>query len=132
MSFEKHTDHYSIVVDHVLNLLHITRRGHWTIGIFDEYEQELRKQLPHLMRNPDGYVSLVDVREQPIQSQDVASRFERLVADNTIAPAKVAIIATQALARLQARRLSRANQQIFTSEEEARLWLLDATKSATG
>lgn len=116
-------EYYSISFEPARRFMRVTRRGLWTIGVFRQYERELRSML-HLVQLRDReFLGLVDLREQGVQTREVAQCFEALIAQDPLQPVRVAVLTTKALSKLQVERVGRTTQKVFTSELEALSWL---------
>lgn len=127
-------EHYSILFEPTRRLVRITRRGLWTVEIFGQYDGELRSLLELVQLRTREFLGLIDIRDQGVQTREVAQRFEKLIAEDLLQPVRVAVLTTKALAKLQAERVGRTTQRVFTSENEALDWLFggaDETPSST-
>lgn len=123
MTYAVDREHYSIDFDPARHFVKVVRRGFWTVAVFDEYVRELRSILELVQIRQKDFVGLIDIRDQGVQTAEVAQCFQRLIADDSIQPVRVAVLTTKALSKLQAERVGRTTQRVFTTEKEALAWL---------
>jgi hypothetical protein len=116
---------YSIEVDRERRMLRIRFVGVWTITSMDEFAQARRRTLTEEGWGKGDYVCLVDLREHGVQPRDVADHgIKSNVGAAVNAPRKTALVVSSMLKKLQvARALTRGDEQVFMSEEEALRWL---------
>lgn len=73
---------------------------------------------------PNQHITLCDIREMAIQSQDAVIQFQQLVGAAAVRSRKLAFVTARSLARLQARRLTdRPDVEFFEDIEAAERWL---------
>jgi hypothetical protein len=74
----------------------------------------------------NSHLTLCDIREMKIQSQERVEEFTRLVGADEIRSSRLAFVTGTSLARLQARRLTaREGVGFFSDPASARDWLFD-------
>jgi len=107
-------------------VLEVTISGLLNLDEADRYITELRAHV-ETMRRKHGYsLVLVDGRENPVQPQYVMAKMETLPSILiTNDKDRAAYVVVSSLAKLQAQRLSTADQlQVFLSASAAQEWLL--------
>lgn len=117
---------FLITADPALNLVTINIGGFFAQPDIDAFEQERDVAHRKLRCGPNQHLTLVDMREMLIQSQDAIVGFQRVLNNPAKASKRIAIVVSQTLARMQVERAAeRRDVKYFTSEpEEARKWLL--------
>lgn len=100
-------------------------------GFFDRdtivrMRNELATVIGSLPCRPNDHVTLCDIREMSIQSQERVDDFTHLVGQNEIRSRRLAFVTAASLARLQARRLTtRACVGYFSDAQAALQWLFE-------
>jgi hypothetical protein len=124
---------YSIIVDKVRRRLRLKLFGQWDISTVEAFERELELTLERQGWGRGDYDCLVDLREQGIQTQEVAERGGRVTAGGGArSPRYSAMIVDGALKRLQVGRVvTDYDKKFFTSEEEAVSWLDEMAAAAS-
>ncbi len=122
-------ERYTIGFEPDLRLVTVARRGLWTVETFESYERDLRRILAGVQAMSRDFLGLIDLRAQTVQTREVAERFRGLIAEDRLQPVRVAVVTMGALAKLQAGRVGRTTQRVFTDKESARAWLLDPSDS---
>jgi len=121
---------YDIRLDRPNRLVHIVLDGFWEGDTMARYEREVRDSYLALRKIGGATRLLVDRRKFPVQTPEYAKRLEELVVRlEPIAPARIAVVVPNGLAKLQVERATAAVQgsrRIFLSEDEARAWLFEA------
>ncbi len=86
----------------------------------DEAHRSLRSR-------PNQHVTLVDIREMQIQSQDSVTAFQRLLGDPASRSRKIAFVVTRSLARMQLKRAVADRSAGYFDEniDAAERWLLE-------
>lgn len=81
------------------------------------------------LRCPPGqHLTLVDMREMDIQSQDAVAQFEQLLSTPAVRSRKIAFIVARSLARLQIKRAaSHRDAEFFEDQATAEAWLVTQT-----
>ncbi|WP_303546548.1 hypothetical protein [Sphingomonas natans] len=73
---------------------------------------------------PNQHLTICDIRDMAIQSQEAVGHFTRLVGTEEVGSRKLAFVTTKSLARLQARRLTdRPDVEFFETIVAAEKWL---------
>lgn len=116
---------YTITVDKGRRRLRLKMTGQWNITTVERFERDLEKTLKQNGWGRGDYDCMVDLREQGVQSPEVAERGGRVTAsERARAPRYSAMIVDGALKRLQIGRVVTGyDRKFFTSEEEALAWL---------
>lgn len=83
------------------------------------------------LRCPQGHhLTLVDIRQMEIQSQEAVGRFEQLLSTPAVRSRKIAFIVARSLARLQIKRAaSHRDAAYFEDEASAEAWLAEEAGS---
>ena len=112
-------------VDPDRSLVRITMGGFFDesdIARFSEAQDAAYRRLRCL---PNQHLTMVDIRTTQIQSQDSVSRFQRRLADPSVAARRIAFVVARSLARMQIKRATEGLPAgMFTSDAEAEQWLL--------
>jgi len=119
---------YELTIEPKENLLKIVAWGMWTIELVERFELDVIEAQTQMKRQVTGSTErkvLVDAREQGVQHQDVAARLQLAVSTVGTSTRKAAVVVQSALFKLQSKRVHRdANVRFFSSDEEARQWLM--------
>ncbi len=120
------TPHFEIVADPKLDLITITIGGFFAQPDIDAFERARNVAHRELRCGPNQHLTLVDMREMLIQSQDAIAGFQRVLNNHATKSKRIAIVTSQTLARMQVERAAeRRDVQYFSGEPaEARKWLL--------
>lgn len=120
------TPRFEIVANPKLDLVTITIGGFFAQPDIDAFEQARDVAHRELRCGPNEHLTLVDMREMLIQSQETIAGFQRVLNNHTTKSKRIAIVTSQTLARMQVERAAeRRDVQYFTGEPaEARKWLL--------
>ncbi len=120
------TPRFEIVANPKLDLVTITIGGFFAQPDIDAFEQARDVAHRELRCGPNEHLTLVDMREMLIQSQEAIAGFQRVLNNHTTKSKRIAIVTSQTLARMQVERAAeRRDVQYFTGEPaEARKWLL--------
>jgi len=117
---------YQIVPERERNLIRVTMAGFFSKEEVAAFGKDYREALAELLS--PGHLTLVDIREMKIQSQEVVAAFSSHMASPGIQSHKLAFVCSSSLARLQAQRLTdRENVEFFDLLDEAEQWLLATT-----
>ena len=74
---------------------------------------------------PNQHLTLVDMRQMQIQSQDAVAEFQKVLASPATASKRIAFVIAASLSRLQLQRAARGRETfLFKTPEEAEAWLL--------
>jgi hypothetical protein len=123
---------YTIEPDHENCLLHLRLQGFWTAEIARSFAIAQQEAAGALACPPGAHLSLADLTEFKIQSQETVAICAKLIASAGNRSRRLAIVAGTGLARIQIKRvLLRDEMQVFDDVSSARRWLLDARWSAS-
>lgn len=114
---------YEITFDVARKLLRLALIGHWNRDVIEQFDRDRTATLESLGWSTGSYDCLVDLRQQGVQSREVAERGGEISAVGSHLPRRTAVIASGMLAKLQVERVTGENERVFTSEEEAMAWL---------
>jgi hypothetical protein len=116
---------YSIDVDPARDLVRVSLSGFFTAEDIDRFQAEL--QIEHRKLGCDkrgGPLTINDLTEMAIQSQDVLARWGEFLANPTHRSRRLALVVASALGRMQLQRIiGDRNAQVFTDVREAEQWL---------
>ncbi len=117
---------FTITADPTLNLVTIIIGGFFAQPDIDAFEQARNVAHRELRCGPNQHLTLVDMREMLIQSQEAISGFQRVLNNHATKSKRIAIVTSQTLARMQVERAAeRRDVQYFSGEPaKARKWLL--------
>lgn len=122
---------YSLSVDVEQSLVFIELQGFFTPEEIARFNQDRRAAYKRLKSAPHQHVTLVDMRQTQIQSQEAVTGFADCMADPTTRSRRIAFIISPSLARLQVKRAVGARDAgYFLTEEEAKAWLLSDQAAA--
>lgn len=88
---------------------------------------ERRVAIARLGLPPHGHVSLCDLTDCPIQSQETATVFREIMADPSLVSRRLAFVIGRALSAIQMRRImtGRPDVACFDTVAEAETWLME-------
>jgi SpoU rRNA methylase family enzyme len=105
-------------------LVRLTMGGFFDSATIAAMRRDLVVAIAALPCVANAHVTLCDIREMDIQSQERVEEFARLVGSDDIRSRRLAFVTAKSLARLQARRLTSREGVEFFSEIKAALdWL---------
>jgi len=114
---------FSISTEPSKKLVRIEVAGMLTVADIAELYRQEQAAIREMGCELGAQVALVDVRECPLQLQEIVAAFQSTMSHPTRAR-KVAMVAGGALSRLQAKRiLQRDDAAIFVDVGEAESWL---------
>lgn len=117
---------FGITVEHDICLVRLTMGGFFDQETIVRMRDELMSVVASLPCPRNEHVTLCDIREMKIQSQERVADFTRLVGSEEIRSRRLAFVTGASLARLQARRLTnREGVSFFSDPSEALMWLTD-------
>lgn len=118
--------HFKIIANPPLDLITITIGGFFTQPDIDAFEKARNDAHRELKCAPNQHLTLVDMREMLIQSQEAIAGFQRVLNNHATKSKRIAIVTSQTLARMQVERAAeRRDVQFFSGDPtEAREWLL--------
>lgn len=116
---------FDIQVDPVTSLVTIDLAGFFTIEALDRFVAARALAYRQLRCGPNQHLSLTDVREMKIQSQEIVAAFGNILADPTCASRRLAFVVASSLARMQLQRaIGERDARCFTDRDEAERWVL--------
>lgn len=117
---------YDISLDRNRRLLRAVFTGLWDIQTLNRYEVEREAAVRGAGWRSGEYDYLLDLRDHPVQTQDVAAKGDEYYRSFQPRPRKLALIITSALARMQVTRVVKGTQERFFDNEKAALdWLAE-------
>lgn len=106
------------------SLVRITMSGFFDGGDIARFIAAQNDAYRQLQCPANQHVTLVDIRDMQIQSQDSVLEFQKRLADPQVAARRIAFVVSRSLARMQIQRAAAGRPAaLFTSEEEAIAWL---------
>lgn len=91
------------------------------------FTTQLAVAFSKLRCGPNQHLTLVDIRNMDIQSQDSVSGFAGLLHNSGHASKRIAFLVSRSLARLQIQRAAEGRDaRYFMDRQEAEDWLIDA------
>lgn len=125
------TPSFSIIADHRRKLLRIEVGGFFMpsdVGRFVAMCDEAVAQLGSL---PHGHVTLVDMRQVHIQSQESVAAFERVLAKPRYRARRLGFVVERSLSRMQVQRVAASRDaRFFLTVAEAESWLMEPPEAA--
>lgn len=116
--------HFTFLVDPARDLIRIKLGGFFTPDSMRTFAAERRAAHKRLRCRPNQHLTLTDVREMAIQSQEVVAQFGAVIADPTYRARRLGFIAASTLTRMQLQRaISGRHAQVFTDPAEAETWV---------
>lgn len=120
---------YRIDFDAPRQLVHLRLAGQWDQRTLADYRRDLASAMRGFAAHggrPGKYLLLIDVREQGVQSKDVAAEYQAIIADHVrFARRRALVMSESALHAMQVRRISpNADVNMFRTEPEALAWLM--------
>jgi hypothetical protein len=116
---------FSIDVDPRRDLVRITLAGFFKPADVERFLAARDEAHRKLACAPNAHVTLADVREMAIQSQDAVAAFGALLADPRHRSRRLAFVFASSLARNQLLRAAEGRgAKLFGTIEEAEAWLL--------
>lgn len=121
---------YSIDVNPRQQLLEVRLSGQWTVATVASYRLDVDAALARMQAQggrPGEYLLLVDMREQGVQSREVAAAYQAFISDYAwVGRRRATIVSGSALHELQVKRVAKeldVENAFFRTEEEALGWL---------
>ena len=123
---------FTIDVEPDAKLLKLTLAGFFDQDDVQRFAVEKAQAHARLGVPPHSHVTLVDVRECRIQTQEVATIFARVLRDSRYRAHRLAFVTAGSLAKMQVRRLIEGlpHARQFDDEAAARCWLTDELRQA--
>lgn len=108
------------------DLVRITMAGFYLAEDVVAFRTERDREMTKLHCGPNCHLTIVDVREIKIQSQDMVEQFHRVLAEPKLQSLRLAFIVATSLARTQLTRAiaNRPSVRCFTEPAEAEDWVL--------
>lgn len=117
--------HFTITVDAPQDMVRIAMGGFFSDADIGAFRFALEAKMAALHCGPNQHLTLVDVRDMKIQTQEIVSAFSKVVGHPKFHSRRLAFVTVSSLARLQTRRLTdRAGVEFFTDIPVAEAWLL--------
>jgi len=117
---------FTITAEPERDLIRISMRGFFDADAIARFVEVRALEHAKLRCGPNQHLTLNDIREMKIQSQDVVARFHALLADPAYRSRKLAFVVASSLARMQLiRAVGERHATYFTSIAEAEAWLFD-------
>lgn len=122
---------YSFDIDERRDLVLMTLGGFFSPGEIEAFDDARRLAYRQLRCAPNQHVTLIDMRETVIQSQDAVDAFTRSIGDPETRSRKVAFVVSKSLARLQVKRVAADRDAgYFTTLADAERWLFGEALAA--
>ena len=122
---------FSIQVDPFRDLVRIRMSGFFTIADIEEFLAERQEAHRALRCGPNQHLTLNDVSEMKIQSQEIVSAFHAMLAAPEHRSRRLAFVTGSTLARGQLQRAAAGrNVRCFDDVVSAESWLLEADQQA--
>jgi hypothetical protein len=117
---------YTIDVEPEAGILRFVLRGFFDDATIAAFIADRRVAFAKLRTPPNQHLTLVDVSECAIQSQEAFERFRALLAEPRARSRRMAFVVGSSLARMQIRRLAPDRPEIsaFVSKADAEAWLM--------
>ncbi|MFZ5705167.1 MAG: hypothetical protein ACOY5R_07860 [Pseudomonadota bacterium] len=115
---------FVVDVEKDLKLIRLTMGGFFESATIVEMRAQLIEAIATLACKPNDHLTLCDIRDMDIQSQERVGEFAKLVGSDDVRSRRLAFVTARSLARLQAKRLtSREGVEFFAGTSEAFDWL---------
>lgn len=117
-------DNFSVTADPVRDYVEVRLVGFLDLDATSDFNDQYRVAKSRLSDNRNRHVTLIDVSQLKIQSQNVVSDFALMLSDPSIQSARLAFVVGDSPVKMQLRRLLHGNAEMFDTTDEARDWLL--------
>lgn len=115
---------FNIIAERSRDLVRIQMAGLFTRADVDAFLKERQRAHAQLACGPNQHLTLNDLRNMKIQSQEGVAMFREMLADPAYRSRRLAFVASQTLARSQLMRaLDGREARCFDNVEEAEAWL---------
>lgn len=105
-------------------MINVVGRGFWSLNYIRDHIREFEAVLLKFRDAPEPARTLVDLREAPVQSPEVAAELHRAMCRIYRPPERAAIVVASSLVKMQmARGFDPRTHSVFLSLEEAEAWL---------
>ena len=120
-------DKFTFTLDRARGLVRIRMQGFYGIEDVEAFFAARRRAHAELGLPPNRHLTLNDVRDMKIQSQEAVAAFRLMLSDPAWRSRRLAFVAGQTLARSQLMRAlaGRDDAGCFENVTEAEAWLLD-------
>lgn len=117
---------FTIKTTPALNLVSMKMGGFFDQDSIDQFEAARDAAHRELTCGPNEHLTLCDMREMMIQSQEAIVGFQRVLNNPATYSKRIAIVVSQTLARMQVERAAeRRDVRYFTGDPaEARTWVI--------
>ena len=108
------------------NLVRIWLSGFFSPADVAAFVEERDRAHQCLRCGPNKHVTLVDIREMAIQSQDSVAAFEQVLSNPAVKSFRLAFIIARSLSRMQIKRAAASRKAgYFENIEDAEHWLFN-------
>lgn len=116
---------FTIELDHARDLVRIRLSGFFSTDDVDRFQAELLLAHRRLgCGRRGGPLTINDISDMAIQSQDVVARWGAFIADPAHRSRRLAFVVGSTLARMQLQRvIAGRDAKVFTAADEAERWL---------
>lgn len=116
---------FSFEVDISRNLVRMTMAGFFEPADVQRFVHERDKVHTRLLCGPNEKLTLVDVREMDMQSQEAVALFAAVLANPSNASKRIAFVVTRSLSRMQLKRAAASRTAEFFTDNvaAAEAWL---------
>lgn len=122
---------FAISVSLPFNLVRIRMGGFFLPADIERFCAERNAAHRRLRCAPNEHITLVDIRDMAIQSQDVVSQFAKVMHTPEVYSRRLAIVVGASLARTQIKRAAEGRDvAYFDSVEAAERWLFTTNADA--
>jgi hypothetical protein len=116
--------HFTVRAEPSRDLIRIKMTGFFTPSDIQAFYDARAAEHARLTCGPNQHVTLNDLTEMKVQSQDVVAAFQNLLADSVYRSRKLAFVVDRTLARSQLMRaLNGRTAKCFENRAEAERWL---------
>ena len=121
---------FNIEIDTARDLLRVRLAGFFDEPALSSFLAARELAYRQLRCAPHQHLSLIDVREMAIQTQDMVSRWGQVLSDPTYHSKRIAFVIASTLARLQLHRaIGTRDVRYSTDVAEAERWLLSGDRA---
>ncbi|WP_236696882.1 STAS/SEC14 domain-containing protein [Sphingomonas sp. Leaf257] len=116
---------YSVTVNLERGYFEVATHGFWTLDTLGDFARELEQTVRRIRAAGRTPVSLCDLTNAMVQSQEVVAAFARMMQNPAVRSGRVAVYTSGALTKFQAVRANEDHDEFrfFTCKDEARAWL---------
>lgn len=125
------TPSFAIMIQPRRNLMRVTLKGFFALSDVAALDVERRVALIKLGCLPNDHVTMVDVSDCKLQSQEVVQAFQTMLGEPRYRSRRLAFVTGSSLVRMQVRRIMNSDTaHFFETAVEAQLWLFEHQASA--